>query len=86
MFRKSHSARETLAQAAERASDAGQRLVEIGSAMQEKAHDAVRTTRRTSEEYSGRLRDSVVDYPLAMIGIAVAVGALISVLLARRWD
>jgi ElaB/YqjD/DUF883 family membrane-anchored ribosome-binding protein len=54
--------------------------------MQEKAHDAVRTTRRTSEEYSGRLRDSVVDYPLATIGIAVAVGALISVLLARRWD
>lgn len=84
MFKRSDAARDALTQAAERASDAGRRLVEIGSAMQERAQDAVHTTRRSSRDYTGRLRESVVEHPLTSIGIAVAITALLSALLARR--
>ncbi|HEX2237256.1 MAG TPA: hypothetical protein VHJ19_02610 [Gammaproteobacteria bacterium] len=48
MSDKSDTAREALSHAAQRASEAGKRLVEIGSAMQEKAQDALRVTRRSS--------------------------------------
>ncbi|MBA2409881.1 MAG: hypothetical protein H0V62_08960 [Gammaproteobacteria bacterium] len=68
----------------ERASDAGRRLKELGTVIEERASDTARSTRRMSEDYTGRLRDRVVDYPLASIGVAVVVGAFISVLLARR--
>lgn len=84
MHRKSDAARETLAHAAESASEAGKRLVEIGAAMQERARDAVRTKRRDSYAYSNRLRDCVVDYPLASIGVALAIGAIATVLFSRR--
>jgi ElaB/YqjD/DUF883 family membrane-anchored ribosome-binding protein len=84
MGSKSEAARDALAQAADRASDAGRRLVELASAMQEKAEDSLRTTRRRSQDYSGRLRECVTDYPLASVGIALAVGALVTVLLSRK--
>ncbi|MDQ3797722.1 MAG: hypothetical protein M3294_09225 [Pseudomonadota bacterium] len=84
MSDKSDSAREALSHAAQRASEAGKRLVEIGSAMQEKAQDALRVTRRSSQDYSNRVRDYVADYPLVSIGIALVIGALASVLFSSR--
>ena len=84
MSNKSDAAREALSHAAQRASEAGKRLVEIGSAMQEKAYDAVRLTRRGSHGYSNRFRDYVADYPLASIGLALVIGALASMLFSSR--
>lgn len=84
MAHKSDVARDALEQAVERASDAGRRLKELGTAIEERAYDTARSTRRASQDYTGRLRDCVVDYPLASIGVAVAVGAFISILFARR--
>ncbi|MGH8501415.1 MAG: DUF883 family protein [Gammaproteobacteria bacterium] len=84
MAHTSDTARDTLEQAVQRASEAGRRLKELGTAIEERAYDTARRTRRASQDYTGRLRDIVVDHPLASIGIAVAVGAFISVLFARR--
>jgi ElaB/YqjD/DUF883 family membrane-anchored ribosome-binding protein len=77
-------ARDAVAQAAERASEAGRRLAELGAAIQEKARETLRTSRRGSQDYTGRLRDYVIDHPLASIGVALAVGAFLAALLARR--
>jgi ElaB/YqjD/DUF883 family membrane-anchored ribosome-binding protein len=84
MFKRSSGARDALMQAAERASEAGRRLVEIGSAMQERAQDAVRTTRRSSRDYSGQMREYVTEHPLTAIGITVAITAVLAALFARR--
>lgn len=88
MRKRSDVARDALTQAAQHASDAGRRLVEIGSAIQDRAHDAVRARHPSSRDYALRLRDQVSDYPmattLATVGIAVAVGALLTAWLARR--
>jgi ElaB/YqjD/DUF883 family membrane-anchored ribosome-binding protein len=80
--KKSDATRDVVAQAAERASDAGRKLAELGSAIQERAQETLRTTgrtmRRSSRDYTNRLRDYVEDYPFAAIGIALAVGAVLS--------
>jgi len=80
--------REALTQAAQHASDAGRRLIDIGSAIQDRAHAALHAKHRSSRDYAVRLRDRTSDYPLtttlAAIGVAVAVGALLTIWLARR--
>jgi ElaB/YqjD/DUF883 family membrane-anchored ribosome-binding protein len=84
MAYKPKVAGDALAQAAARASDAGRRLAELAAAMQDKAQESVHATRRHSEEYSDQLRERVSKYPLASIGIAMLIGAIVSALLARR--
>jgi ElaB/YqjD/DUF883 family membrane-anchored ribosome-binding protein len=84
MVHKSEAARDVLADAAKRASEAGRRLKELSTAIQETAHDTVETTRRGSLTYANRLRGCVADYPLASISIALAVGAMLTVLFAAR--
>ncbi len=88
MRKRSDAAHEALTQAAQRASDAGRRLVEIGSAIQDRAHEALRARHRSSRGYAVRLRDHTSDYPLttafATVGAAIAVGALLAAWLNRR--
>jgi hypothetical protein len=88
MRKRSDAAREALIQAAQHASDAGRRLVEIGSAIQDRAYEALRARHQRSGGYAVRLRDHASDYPLtatfATVGVAVAVGALLTAWLARR--
>jgi ElaB/YqjD/DUF883 family membrane-anchored ribosome-binding protein len=85
MVKKSQTAHDAVAEAAQSASEAGRRLAELGSAIQERTRDTLRTSHRTSHMYTRRLRDYVAHYPLASVGAALTIGAIVSaIVLSRR--
>lgn len=72
------SATERLAQAAHQAVDS---LGEYGSRAEERIRDTTQVATERSQEVFGQVRRYVEEHPMAAIGIAVAVGFTVGMLL-----